>query len=125
MLTKHTTCKHVTPCKFHFVITHHFCNGTVNSQCGLIKVKYNRCRTKPYNLNAKFKYYSSISMYHAANIWFTCNILMYSIKTWNKVYDWMQAATFDVIFIIIYLHEVFMTVYFLRNGCTFLERVTN
>ena len=68
MLIYHTAYKYETPYKIPFVITQCLTNGTVNLQCGAIKIKYNICRIKPYKSGTKLKDYNSINMYDAVNI---------------------------------------------------------
>ena len=68
MLTNHTAYKYETLYKGHFVITHFFTNGTVNSKCVAIKIKYNIRLIKSYKLDTKFEDYNSKNMYDAVKI---------------------------------------------------------
>ena len=96
MLTNHTAYKYETPYKGPVAITQCFTNGTVNFQYGVIKIKYNIRRIKPYKFDTKVEEYNSINMHDAVNILITSHILLYYFKAWNKVYDQMYTATFDV-----------------------------
>ena len=62
MLTNHTEYKYETPYKGPFVIITFLTNGTVNLQCGTIKIKYNKLRIKPYKSDTKVEDYNSINM---------------------------------------------------------------
>ena len=67
-LNNSTLYKYETPYKVPFVITQCFTNGTVNLQCGTIKIKYNIRRIKPYKSDIKVEYYNSKNMYDDVNI---------------------------------------------------------
>ena len=50
-------------------------------QCGSIQITYNICRIKSYKSDTKVEYFNPKNM---------------EIKAWNKLYDRMHTATFDV-----------------------------
>ena len=68
MINNHTAYKYKTPYKGPFLITQCFTIGTVNLQCGAIKIKYNIHRIKPYNPYNKVEDSNPINMYDAINI---------------------------------------------------------
>ena len=53
MLTNHTSYKCKTPYKGPFLITQYVTNGTVNLQCGAIRINHNIRQIKPYKLDNK------------------------------------------------------------------------
>ena len=62
MFNNHTTYKYETPNKGQFMITQFFTNGTVNLQCGAIKIKYNISHINPYKSDTKVEDSSSKNM---------------------------------------------------------------
>ena len=68
MLTNHASYKYETPYKGPFAITQCFNKGTVNLQCGAIKIKYNIRRIKPYKSDTKVEDFNSKSMSDKVNI---------------------------------------------------------
>ena len=78
------------------MITQCFTNCTVNLQCGVIQIKFNIRRIKPNKPDTKVEDFNSKNLNDAVNIRITSYILLYEIKGWNKVYNRMHTATFDV-----------------------------
>ena len=68
MLNNHTAQKYETPYKGPFMIKQCFTNGTVNLQCGAVKIKYNIRRIKPYKSNTKVEDYTSKNVYDDVNM---------------------------------------------------------
>ena len=87
--------KYKTPYKGPFFIMQCFdqCHGHITIWCDKkLSIIYIAISHK---LDTKVEYYNSTNMYDAVNIWITIHILLYYIKSWNKVYDQIHTATFD------------------------------
>ena len=68
IIIKHTAYKYKMPYMVPFLITQCFANGTVNLQCGAIKIKYNIRWIKPYKYDTNVEDSSLKTMYDNVNI---------------------------------------------------------
>ena len=118
ILTDHTAYKYETPYKGPFVIKQCFTNKTVILKYGAIQIRYNICPIKPYKYNTKVEDFNPKNMdkpstYEQPVVYFYIK-LKFGIK-YMIGYTRQNLTLMHIVCV----SEVYMTKYFLQNGCTF------